>query len=59
MKEVVSKEFPKADIYISSAAINDIEFDEAEEKIKKSDFSNTIIYKQAPDILQSVLGHKD
>lgn len=59
MKSAVLTHFAKADLYISSAAVNDIEFDIAPEiakdKIKKSSLTGSLAIKNSPDILAEVL----
>lgn len=55
MKEVVHKYFASSDIYISTAAISDIEFRQSEHKLKKNKLENILKFNAAPDILASVL----
>ena len=55
MKQVVHEYFDDCDLYISTAAMSDIEFPMKNEKIKKSTMGNSIEYTQAPDVLASVL----
>lgn len=55
MRNHAVKFFPEADIYISTGAIADIEFDPATDKIKKETMTTTLHYKQAADILKEVL----
>ncbi len=55
MHDHVHAELEAASAYISAAAISDIEFVVAQEKIKKETLSNTLIVKQAIDILASVI----
>jgi len=55
MKKAALKTFPKADLYISTGAISDIEFDTASEKIKKESMGDSLTFHQAPDILQEIL----
>lgn len=55
MKEAVEASFKKADCYISSAAIGDIEFDIKNQKIKKSDLSESLHITKAADILKGIL----
>ncbi|EQC52380.1 bifunctional phosphopantothenoylcysteine decarboxylase/phosphopantothenate--cysteine ligase CoaBC [Bacteriovorax sp. DB6_IX] len=58
MKTAVEKAFSQSDIYISSAAISDLEFEAHLGKMKKTQMSQSLEYKQAPDILKYVLGLK-
>lgn len=58
MKNAVLAELPNADLYISSAAISDIEFDVADEKIKKDTMGDSLKIKKACDILKTVLQQK-
>lgn len=55
MKSAVLTHFKTSDLYISSAAVNDIEFDVAQDKIKKSSLSGNLAIKNSPDILAEVL----
>ncbi len=55
MKEAALKAFPEADLYISTGAIADIEFDISSEKIKKEQMGNALPFHQAPDILKEIL----
>lgn len=55
MKSAVLTHFKNADLYISSAAVNDIEFNVAQDKIKKSSLSGSLAIKSSPDILAEVL----
>lgn len=55
MKEAAVKLFPESSLYISTGAIADIEFDVADEKIKKEKMGQNIPFRQAADILQEVL----
>ena len=58
MKKIVLEYFDKADIYISTAAMSDIEFNISKEKIKKSSMSNNLEFSKAPDVLATVLKKK-
>ena len=58
MKEAALKCFPDADLYISTGAIADIEFDIAPEKIKKENMGTSLTFHQAPDILKEILSIK-
>lgn len=55
MRDAAVKKFPSADLYISTGAIADIEFDVAPEKLKKEALGVKLEFHQAPDILQEVL----
>lgn len=56
MKEAALKVFPESDLYISTGAIADIEFDPATIKLKKEAMGTSLPFKQAADILKEVLG---
>ncbi len=58
MKEAVHSHLSDADLYISSAAISDIEFDVSESKIKKDSLGDSLKIKPATDILKTVLEKK-
>jgi phosphopantothenoylcysteine decarboxylase/phosphopantothenate--cysteine ligase len=58
MSEAVSNYFAKSDIYISAAAMCDFEFNQHDEKIKKSNTNNTLEFNYAPDILKNVLNKR-
>lgn len=58
MHEAVHQELPNADLYISSAAISDIEFETKNEKIKKDSIGDNLKIKKAIDILKSVIEKK-
>jgi len=55
MHDAVMSEIKNADVYVSSAAISDIEFDVSSEKIKKDSFNESLPIKKAKDILKSVI----
>lgn len=55
MKNAVHANLDTADLYISSAAISDIEFETAPDKIKKDTMGDSLKIKKATDILKSVL----
>lgn len=55
MKVAAMDVFPKADLYISTGAIADIEFDVASEKLKKEQMTDAIPFRKAADILGEVL----
>ena len=58
MKEAALKEFPGADIYISTGAIADIEFDTSSSKLKKEALKDALPFRQAADILKDILSIK-
>ncbi len=55
MRDAAVKHFPSSDLYISTGAIADIEFDVATGKIKKESMGTTLPFHQAPDILKEIL----
>jgi phosphopantothenoylcysteine decarboxylase/phosphopantothenate--cysteine ligase len=55
MKVAALENFPTADLYISTGAIADIEFDPAAMKLKKEAMGTSLPFKQAADILKEVL----
>jgi phosphopantothenoylcysteine decarboxylase / phosphopantothenate---cysteine ligase len=55
MEKVALSEFPKADLYISTGAIADIEFETSSQKIKKESMGTSLPFKQAADILKEIL----
>lgn len=60
MLEAVKHHLPPADIYISAAAINDIEFPHRlDQKLKKEDFATSLPIQQANDILAHVIKTKN
>jgi phosphopantothenoylcysteine decarboxylase/phosphopantothenate--cysteine ligase len=59
MREAAVKIFPQSDLYISTGAIADIEFDTAAIKLKKEQMGTALPFKQAPDILKEILHLKD
>ena len=58
MKKVVFEHIHKADVYISSAAIGDIEFPQQSEKLKKTNLEESLSIQKSPDILGLVLKNK-
>ena len=58
MKEKAKELFPSSDLYISTGAIADIEFDPASMKLKKEAMGDTISFKKASDILKEILSLK-
>ena len=59
MKRLVEKAWKSSDVYISSAAINDIEFTHSQEKIKKSAIPSQLPIKNTEDILSFVIDNKN
>lgn len=55
MKQEALKRFPEADLYISTGAIADIEFEPATSKIKKEGMGNALPFRQAADIMKEIL----
>ncbi len=58
MHDHVHAELQDSDLYISAAAISDIEFDVSDEKIKKDSLAETLKIKKAIDILKTVIEKK-
>lgn len=58
MKDTVHSHLNDADLYISSAAISDIEFDVSDSKIKKDSMGDSLKIKPATDVLKTVLEKK-
>ena len=58
MKRLVEKAWKSSDVYISSAAINDIEFAHSQEKMKKSSIPSHLPVKNTEDILSFVIDNK-
>ena len=58
MHQAVQAELKNADLYISAAAISDIEFIANESKIKKESITDSIQVVKAIDILKSVINEK-
>ena len=58
MKDAVLSELSNADLYISSAAISDLEFDVSDSKIKKDSMGESLKIKKACDILKTVIENK-
>lgn len=58
MNEVVENYFDKSDLYISSAALSDIEFRASSTKIKKVSLGDSLPIKRAPDVLLGALKKK-
>jgi phosphopantothenoylcysteine decarboxylase/phosphopantothenate--cysteine ligase len=55
MEAAVKKEFNNCDLYISSAAVGDFEFNLSDEKIKKSTLTQSLPIKPSVDILAEAL----
>jgi phosphopantothenoylcysteine decarboxylase/phosphopantothenate--cysteine ligase len=55
MRDAAIAKFPQANLYISTGAIADIEFDVSGEKLKKEKMGAVLPFGQAADILQEVL----
>jgi phosphopantothenoylcysteine decarboxylase/phosphopantothenate--cysteine ligase len=55
MEEAALKVFPESDLYISTGAIADIEFDPSDIKLKKESMGQSLPFKQAADILKHIL----
>jgi phosphopantothenoylcysteine decarboxylase/phosphopantothenate--cysteine ligase len=55
MKEAALKVFPNSDLYISTGAIADIEFDTASMKLKKEAMGSALPFRQAAYILKEIL----
>lgn len=55
MKEAAVRIFPASDLYISTGAIADIEFDTASIKLKKESMGTSLPFRQAADILKEIL----
>jgi phosphopantothenoylcysteine decarboxylase/phosphopantothenate--cysteine ligase len=58
MHDTVHGEIKNAQVYLSAAAVSDIEFDVSEDKLKKEHMSETLKVKKAVDILKSVIDLK-
>ena len=58
MYHAVDKKFDSCDLYISPAAISDLECDIRKDKIKKKFIDHHINFKQSPDILESMIKRK-
>jgi phosphopantothenoylcysteine decarboxylase/phosphopantothenate--cysteine ligase len=56
MSTEVHSQIEKADLYISSAAISDIEFETSAEKVKKETMGENLKTKKAQDILKMIIG---
>lgn len=55
MKDKVLHYFDEADVYISAAAISDIEFEASDEKMKKASLEESLPIKKSPDVLKTVM----
>jgi phosphopantothenoylcysteine decarboxylase/phosphopantothenate--cysteine ligase len=58
MYAAVKDNFDKADVFISSAAVSDIEFKTQKEKIKKDNFETNISFSWAKDVLAEMIKKK-
>ncbi|MGE3609857.1 MAG: bifunctional phosphopantothenoylcysteine decarboxylase/phosphopantothenate--cysteine ligase CoaBC [Bacteriovoracaceae bacterium] len=58
MKNAALNFFPEADLYISTGAIADIEFETVKDKIKKESMKDALPFHQAADILKEILSLK-
>lgn len=55
MHQAVIEHFPKSKIYLSPAAIGDVEFDYKDEKLKKDTLESSLLLKPSVDILKAVI----
>lgn len=55
MKQEALKRFPSADLYISTGAIADIEFEPSASKIKKEGMGDSLPFRKAADIMKEIL----
>jgi phosphopantothenoylcysteine decarboxylase/phosphopantothenate--cysteine ligase len=55
MRDAAVSLFPESDLYISTGAIADIEFDPATLKLKKEAMGTSLPFRQAADILKEIL----
>lgn len=55
MLAVVQKSFPSCDLFIATAAVNDLTFKMSKQKIKKADIPKQLSVQPNPDILASML----
>ena len=58
MYQAIDRAFDQCHIYVSPAAISDLEFDMYKHKIKKKDLDHHIKFKKSPDILGSMINKK-
>ena len=58
MLNVVKKSFPTCDLFIATAAVNDLALELSNVKIKKSDIPQSLKVKPNPDILAEMLNQK-
>lgn len=58
MRDAAVDQFAQADLYISTGAIADIEFNAASSKMKKESMGTGLPFHQAPDILKEILSLK-
>ncbi len=55
MKQEALKRFPSAELYISTGAIADIEFEPSSVKIKKEGMGDSLPFRKAADIMKEIL----
>lgn len=55
MKREALARFPDADLYVSTGAIADIEFEPAKDKIKKESMGESLPFRKAADIMKEIL----
>ncbi len=55
MKQEALRRFPGSDLYISTGAIADIEFEPASSKIKKESMGDALPFRKAADIMKEIL----
>lgn len=58
MDIIVQELISQMDVYISAAAISDIEFEYLDKKVKKEQLKESLLIKRAKDILRSVVENK-
>ena len=58
MYQVVKDHFDSADVFISSAAVSDIEFNQEDKKLKKDKTGTSLNFKWAKDVLAQMLKNK-
>ena len=58
MLKEVEAQLKACDLYVSSAAISDLEFEASPEKLKKAKLANSLSFTQSPDVLKFVLENK-
>lgn len=55
MRTLVKDNFDQHDVYISAAALSDIEFEQSSTKLKKGSLQDKLNIKKAPDVLKEML----